>query len=99
VTGYSATNQIMTIAVDLDFKGKTTGSSTGSAAQLSMYNIKSDEKFHLNSTLNQLVGSDGYSGSAPYGGGNSAAIGFGGVAGLDLSTLASVNSDNLQVSM
>jgi len=105
----------MTIAVDLDFDGKKNGTTTGFDSQLSLYNIKSDVNFHLNSTFNQLIdGADGgttstlpgkagddngYENDIIYQSGREAANNFAGVAGLNLSELAAVNFDNLSSGM
>jgi hypothetical protein len=94
----------MTIGIDLDFMSKKTGSAAGSDSQLSMYNIKSDENFHLNSTMNQLSQTGSYGGSHAYDGnpyeyGNTTVNNFAGVAGLNLSCLAAITTDSLAGSM
>ena len=103
VTGYSATNQLMTIGINLNFDDQTVAGTLNEDDAVSLYNLTGgfDDtgtvvdpvKFNLNATNNQLVG-----GGTPGPGGiasSTASNGFGGIEDLNLSELGEITSDTL----
>jgi flagellin len=101
VTGYSATNEIMSITIDLDFNN----SDEVDPAQDNMYNLTtvadknsgqidaSDTKFNLNATLNQLTSNNGTNPTA----GANVSTGFAGIKDLDLTQFNDIANDDLGI--
>lgn len=93
VTGYSATNEIMSITIDLDFKNST----ALDPAVDNMYNLtttpnktngtiaESDKKFDLNATATQLASN------------GTKAANFAGISGLDLTAFNDVDNTALGI--
>ena len=111
VTGYSAVNQLMTIGINLDFKGQNVGTIASENNAKNLYNLtggfESDGKtkidpvnFNLNATLNQLNSNKGTTTGGP---GTIETVtesdGFAGVVKLNLSELGAITADSLSTSM
>jgi flagellin len=104
VTGYSATNQLMTIGISLDFDNQTVDGTKSETDARSLYNLTGGfngatsvdpVKMNLNATKNQLI-TNGSPGSIAA---NTASDGFGGIAGLNLSSLGEITANTLQGSI
>jgi flagellin len=108
VTGYSATSQLMTIGINLNFDAQTTSGATNEMDSKSLYNLTGGflntstgttaatlQKFNLNATHNQLM-TNGNPGSVVAA---TASDGFGGISGLNLSYLGTITNDTITGSM